>query len=872
MPDRVATTGPDLAGGESEGLRVSADGVAELASKSLLPNPDLKGFTASGDLVGWGRLIGPPAATGWNVYDEGAVSSGRQNAEPLPARRPSFTQEGVPDPLGVPAPENFGASTLPADAPRLAVPPFVTVVPAAEVGLPAAFYGVCLAWACYALDGPERRLGAASPRSAIRVSDGGSAVASLPGSAPDVAVGLAVLSTGPRETEALALSAPVYVQRVLPVGGTATLPPAYRLGGPLRDAEAHPGTNRTRVGAAGSYPAPEWRVRPHPAFSLTAGLEFQLSWIFRAAGRWSAPQGTTEWIPVPEDLDGAALAAWPPERPPGYEAWKLLWRGRGVGATGRWYLYEGYDEEIEDSGVFEPVYVFSADPEGVGVEEVLDALGLSMSEAEPSLLLDETGVGAPDFAPPVSLGPQAGAEAGRHEIRTTLSFDAAEGPPSPPAVANLLAGETYRVARPEVGNLLDNAEGEERRRDGKPRAVTLAPGVDVVEGVWSQPDRGSGAEVVLAFDPVAFFEGVALSGRFVLGATRRLGAVAVRLRQLDASGAVLNGRGTVLSALSESGETTREWSVGPGGEIAKLASAASVALVVECSAPPDAFGNPGARDLDWELAHPGVFGGLVPPRKRYPGPQGRCPATDAPSDAYPMGGYAVVVEDPPAAERHPELVGLAVNHIEYHAPPGTQKATRISDDLSVPVRGGESYALSAHVEAVAVSEGLDAYAVVFRDERGATLGSPEFLVSLPPGSHPWFRYARVYTAPEDAATLDVIGHAVGAGRVRLAPPVLEKGVDVTPFSLSSAASGYLIREFDLATPDDEDGDFETLSGAEGAISVSALTTPGEAGAVLSVATKDRKEDAYGPWATVGEAGEIPFARFVAVRVAVGEAP
>src|SRR5829696_8297092 len=101
MPKRQAITAADFSATERDGVRILADGTAELAGVSLLSNPALLDIDAEGNPVGWGTLVGPPEPVAWHVYDGRA----RQNVAPLPMALSTYYQSANVR-SGAPYPQN----------------------------------------------------------------------------------------------------------------------------------------------------------------------------------------------------------------------------------------------------------------------------------------------------------------------------------------------------------------------------------------------------------------------------------------------------------------------------------------------------------------------------------------------------------------------------------------------------------------------------------------------------------------------------------------------------------------------------------------------------------------------------------------------
>lgn len=400
MPKRQAITGPDFSATERQNVRVLADGTVELAGANLLVNPALLDVDAEGNPVGWGTLVGPPAPTGWHVYD----GRSRQNPAPLAMSTATYYQSTSVR-GGAPYPQN--ALTKDAQSPAS---PTVAAEDNAILGYSVAdgWYGFALAWQV------GETYTAPSTRATLQMLDGDRVdFTDLPTVAPAGATGLALLGTDSQSLQSTALSATLYIRGVIPLSASVT---SYTLSGPPTGASAP--ANETGVGGFEAYGPLEWRIRPS-IFNLEAG-SYPLTWRFLTSSGWSAVQESVT-VEVPTNMQGR-IEVRPAEKPVRATAWEPIYQVGGV-----WQAPSTAETNFR---------------------AYLPILGTNSQDRTLSVS-DDTALDAPD-APDVSVSAVAFPDlTGNHKIRVTLDYGTyLESAPSSQSSVTLTTGQTYSVARP----------------------------------------------------------------------------------------------------------------------------------------------------------------------------------------------------------------------------------------------------------------------------------------------------------------------------------------------------------------------------------------------------------------------------------------
>lgn len=141
MPRRYTGSGPAMAGGGSENLRIKFNGEAVLVGKNEADNPILDQFTQTGELEGW-VLDHPPEQTAIGVYAEGpGITMSRQaiidlSTDPYHDQKDPLIQDHSPP----------DQTTQAAIAPYL-LPPLLELVPSAGgVGYPQGWWAFVYAF------------------------------------------------------------------------------------------------------------------------------------------------------------------------------------------------------------------------------------------------------------------------------------------------------------------------------------------------------------------------------------------------------------------------------------------------------------------------------------------------------------------------------------------------------------------------------------------------------------------------------------------------------------------------------------------------------------------------------------------------------
>lgn len=658
--------GADFLSRDNENVRVGISTGLELASLNLLPNPDLRDFAPDGDPVEC-VLNSEDAAEALNNYvrqlSREDLATGlltrlvdtlyrKQNGSPLPIDRPSYGQFQPLVSGPSPYPVTQQAPVAPFDAPE------VEVVPLNRTGLAAGWVPVAIA---LVIGNPRRRramtLTGPSPVIAVEVSQNQGLDILFPQLNAEGVTGIAVLSGFSQTSEPAAKSAQLFVQRIIDIRSSNR--DSWSFSGPLRTGWEASVSNTTFNGAYRQhFPLKRSYSNGLGRFRLRA-FATQFSWRFRNQFGASAAQDVVTIDTTAKAGPNTSLRFHPRYRPAGADEWELLF----MGPDGLWYS-EGiwYPFAIGPPGARRRVRarIQSIDPKDFAPSLEPEQLGRLPRE-------DTTGITDPDSevesATPVGITVP---EPGVYGVRQAPVYDDREGPPSKATTVRIRQGETFRVYRPRLGNLLSNAEVSEiDPGTGDPldwtfnRTATV--NVDAIRGEVTVDDSTATADDFVATEhvPVALpNDGSPIAVRVVGEVTRAgTGAVAVHAQALDATGVLIAGSNTEIMRVSGAVGTIVDQAIsfgasGSGADMVFPAGAVSYDLRYVSLG----TGVEGARDLGVTLRHPGMIRGLAAPRKRpevSDGQQQSVPDVEDALDAYPEGSYSVVVEDP--VSRHADL-------------------------------------------------------------------------------------------------------------------------------------------------------------------------------------------------------------------------
>lgn len=829
-----------------------------LASKNLFPNPRFRDFRPDRTLDQWDELLAPVTPDGWNVYCKppGGIVHGRQNITPLPMGQASYTQnEETID--GAPAP-------LPGASAPIAAPsrPSIMIISRTVGGFGVGWYGVAGAWCCHSLEAPDRRFTAVSRRATVSLLTGNRVAPDLPVEAPEKVLGYALFMTPAQASQADALTAPLYLQKVIPaIGGR--FPETYELNGPWRDGEIGNDVNGTFVGAYQGFAPPSIVFEPSP-FKLRT-MNLQASWSFMTDFGWSASQGV---YPGPDNNlnftqriaggDLKVIAVRPPFRPPGAKMWRAEVKGIVAGGDGYWYSYEYKGGDWEGLEFGERALIWSADPDDLAeFEKTQYALERVDRRKE-----DHSGIESPEIEPPgVEAFSGTGVTVGRHEVLCTYTASEFESGPSGIAAVEVGSSTTWRIFRPPDGNVLPNPEANEYEVGAPTLRIQDWTELTGAGYAWSfgsgefTLDDTTGASVaanVLSSRTLDWVEGMPFVFRCRLNVTRRAGGqVRIVVRQIDAASGITDQS---VATRSSVGITEVEAAFGPGGFTLEPDTVNIKVIVVDEGT---------TRDLTWTLDLMGLWAGTIAPRKRSLSVIGAAPAEN-PADAYFHGGYCVVVEDPPDSERPGALAGLPLNMIEYYGSFGVTNSDGLfARGLRMPVRPGEVMTLSFWAQALGISEPVELLDSAYKDKDGLTVfeghNGPAATIS---SSTAWVRYERTYTAPEGAAYIEFNRSSVGQGRVRLIAPQWEVGVDATSFDWHYSSAGSLEVLLDTHAPDVPENDRLSFVNQVKRLAGSGFVADEPEGTLVTLSYKSSNdpEDLGAIWYPSFE--DVPFGRYI----------
>lgn len=279
MPRRIAQTGPELASGITENVRIDFEGNVRLTGKNRLDNATFEEFTPLGELRGW-TLDKPPQETGFGVYLKGPGHDTSTRQAILRFGAPHYDQN-TPLIDGSAPPDQ----THKAQVPPFSLPPEYELVDAVNVGFAAGWWAVTYAYAMgsnagatgssagTAVGGPTGDpsgtatgtggVTQVAPLMAIELGQGQGIRIPLGGTAPEGVAYIPIGMAGPFPTELEALDArEVYEQKSVPT--TPRLPAFVDLPGPYEKTKPLSFTiNTTKVGA-GSTPGPTPSPSPAP--------------------------------------------------------------------------------------------------------------------------------------------------------------------------------------------------------------------------------------------------------------------------------------------------------------------------------------------------------------------------------------------------------------------------------------------------------------------------------------------------------------------------------------------------------------------------------------------------------------------------------
>lgn len=245
-PRRTAISGPDMAAGIPNNIRLTYEGIAKLTGKNEMDNPIFNEFTPGGKLKGW-TIDHPPEETGFGIYitGPGHLTSTRQGKLSFGS---AFYEQKEPMVDGPTAPD----VTHVASVPPFSLPPQLELVEVANVGFAAGWWAVTFAYGI----GEEGSGGTTqcAPIAPIELGQGQILRIPLGGTAPEGVTWVEIGMAGPFTTELAALDArEVFRQVTIP---TSPRLPAYKdLLGPYVHEKTMSFTQNTAKVGSGSTPS-----------------------------------------------------------------------------------------------------------------------------------------------------------------------------------------------------------------------------------------------------------------------------------------------------------------------------------------------------------------------------------------------------------------------------------------------------------------------------------------------------------------------------------------------------------------------------------------------------------------------------------------
>lgn len=821
MPRHRATTQADFAASQRTNTRPTLDDLLILAGINEAPNPDFDDDdpTDSTGETPRGHVLGaPPAYDGWNVpvrHLRSLVSGVKaplrdtrltiQNGSPLAYEEPSYRQDG-PIVAGA-EPKVSDSTTLPvAPLPR----PAVRLEARSAVGYAGPWHAIAFVGVVGSLGrNAKRLLTNSSPRETVQLSAGQSVRTYLPDSVPEDWMGLGIAMTPPCATEAAALNAPLYIQKVL--DARSGLRDVDDLTGPFLADDPAPGdaasSNRTFLASYGQYRRPVVRRRGAPGTlaAIPQGVRFSYQVRRRGSPNWSAAQIFTQWVTVTAAEPNTALAVSldPNFVPPGTHQWRCVMQPATTGT-------DGAPVEAGEMYAFAPLppgatqLVYSADPNVYPLGE--RPVPVDSPET------DATGVEGPSSPPDeVSVFGSAAPVPGDYEVRVQGTITDAEtqesrgGPLSDFVVVELpesapgsgVSSHVFVVQEPGP-NIVVNPRYVELDQSGltdrgwesfSPAGVTYErpkPGVLIIT------DRSNSAANAMTrrsawswdIDPAKPY---AISQ--VLQMLDRTGGRAdlvLEFRDAPANPAseVLLGEAIIGQISSPRLAVNRSFGLaGTGGEVVAPAGTRRIRLAVRNVG----SGVEGVRNFRLWTGPVHVVPGLAAPFLSEAD-------AEANKTANPQGYCKRLSQVDSDLVLPTELKNRGVRVIEYFGPRGTPPAPAYgTTGLKIAVAPGVSYALSIYRYHQGVTRSTRPLVCQIKDLTGKVLATlppigPAMVGSSAGGA--WARHSLTHVAPAGAAYLEFAAGNLSDGLVRLAALQHEESVSgATPYDNTNPLTG-----------------------------------------------------------------------------------
>lgn len=622
-------------------LTVTPEGELVLRPANLFPSSELNGVEGNGRPAGL-YLPSLPQRTGRYLYVSEAGNKTASDLPPAPSTLARQNTAQVPtDQTAVlfnsgridgPSPiRNPGFSNgLPGpDAPR------VEVIDNANEGFPADTWYLSTA-------GIDRRGKFTNPseETAFNLANGQGFKAFLQGPYSEGTHKIAILlrKSGHRKR---------YVQRRVPAAKSG-IRKEYVFRDSLKTDSVAPETNNTKVGRP-RPPVEGVHVKQEPSFyDLLPGLYRVFYSIEQPGIGESLGSVLSEKIFIPERVPNTALRCYPVNLRPGerfvvrYEKNGVRYRVAERRRTGPVKGFGKSRDPEEGNGV--PIHGFDSENTPPGAAHV------AIQEDEPQE--DTTGIEwdsqAPD--PPLPIG-QGSPEAGDYLIGLTdVTEDAGRERESVIGAltsVTLNGSQTARVVMPTPVNLIPNAEGSERDRNGRPRGYQIQASATAAE--WSAenpgyfglfatstlPDSAQAPRVGYPETEINTEEVYTAGGSVTVG--QHIGGNAVLyLQELDENMGHL--RFTELGRVSENGYIKTSRTFGPpelGGEVAFLNGTAYVR--------PYGSLEGTSRNLYASFSDIALVEGREIPRKVQKGAEGELDSFDVPPSAphHPGSFFAI---------------------------------------------------------------------------------------------------------------------------------------------------------------------------------------------------------------------------------------
>jgi hypothetical protein len=680
LPRLIARTGPELLSGAHSNVMATFDGRVVLASRNMLPNPDLRDFDNRGNPEEW-TLRAPPRPDGWNVYVRRATritSSGaheplrdtrlmKQNLAKLRMGASFYTlDEPLVNGGVVPDRDKQAKMAPPEDAPRVKV-----VAKPGLVGYCAGTYPLSYAWVLGGNPEHSPRMTKPAPVVFVTVSQG-QKIEVFVSQPPEGVTGLALLM-GPAGGDGTVL----FVQRVEDVRGAARS--SYILGGPFKRERKHSGRNDTKMGSNQQHPPPRrWFGDADGTLARSGHMETRLSYKLRTRQGVTASQQMTDWIIIDEKREGEALFWEPPAS--AVKSGITGWQPEFLANDGNWYtiVFPGRADGFIPVGVRARIFSNNS-----GADAWPGPGRLAQVERTTA---DESGMEDPDSAmdAPVAFG-AAELPPGRYRARTTFEADDEESGASLATDfvlrdAGLAAGgaatgvtdQMARIYRPEVQKISNerftDKDPSDEDIDWQKPAVTgvTIRTLDNLLEIEDRSNAATNADVTLT-DPFPLNTARKYTLRFKANLVDWSGGrIEARWRFLDAASALIPNTTVVLLRRYATGRRDVEVTFGPTDSNADVwypANTAQAQLVFRCVG---ATGD--ARNFLFRAWGFGLWYGPAASRKRWSvgwglGATGeeprRAPAEEKAEDPYPAGAFCRVVENPndPARHHNPNILG-----------------------------------------------------------------------------------------------------------------------------------------------------------------------------------------------------------------------